>query len=182
MLEAISGKVFATIVTLSVFLFSSYTGNDPSLKGFNSRVGENYLQLRTSLYSAFENDFPDVFRSGSTIPVNFKLTIKGKHQNLYQHTFVNSVNYDPAKGVFNLSLGGMNRKLQTDSYEKMLAEISVFECSIPYQPAWGDVTINLEASLPTVRFQQLQKNVDLMVLWKYKKPRTSTSLNLRKMS
>jgi len=182
MLEAITGKVFATIVTLSVFLFSSYTGNDPSLKALNSRVGENYLQLRTSLSGAFENDFPDVFKSGSTIPVNFKVTIRGKNRNLYQHTFANSVRYDPAKGVYAISVGGMHRDSQTDSYEKMLTEISVFECSIPYQPTWGDVTVTLEASLPTVRFQQLQKNVDLMVLWKYQKPRISTSLRLRKLN
>jgi hypothetical protein len=73
MLEAITGKVFATIVTLSVFLFSSYTGNDPAFRTLNCRAGEKYLVVRSSLISAFDNDFPDVFKSGSRSPSIFSL-------------------------------------------------------------------------------------------------------------
>lgn len=180
MFEAITGKVLATIATLSVFLFSSYTGNDPAFGTLNSRAGESYLQLRTSLVSAFENDFPDVFKSGSTIPVNFRLTIRNRNGVLVNRSFQNSVRYDPANAVYEIKTGGMNRKLQTPSYNAMLSEVSGFECSIPYSPTWGTVTVSLEASLPSVRFEQLQKRVDLMVLWKYQKPKTSTQLSLKK--
>ncbi len=180
MFEAITGKVFATIVSLSVFLFSSYTGNDPAFGTLNSRAGESYLQLRTSLVSAFENDFPDVFKSGSTIPVNFILTIRNKNGVLVNRNFQNSVRYDPAQAVYEVKTGGMNRKLQTPNYHTMISEISGFECSIPYRSSWGIVSVSLEASLPSVRFEQLQKKVDLMVLWKYQKPKINTQLNLKK--
>jgi len=182
MLEALTGKVFATIVSLSVFLFSSYTGNDPAFRGLNSRAGEHYLQLRTSLVSAFDNDFPDVFKSGATIPVNFQLIIRNKSRTLLTRSYQNSVRYNPADAVFDVRTGGMNRKLQTASYPAMIAEVSGFECSLPYDPNWGNVTITLEASLPSVRFEQLQKKVDLMVLWKYQKPKISVQLNLQKIS
>lgn len=180
MLEALTGKVLATVVTLSVFLFSSYTGNDPAFGNLNSRAGDSYLQLRTSLVSAFENDFPDVFQSGSTIPVNFKLLIRNKNGVLVNRNFQNSVRYDPATAVFEVRSSGMNRKLQTANYSAMISEISGFECSIPFSSSWGTVSVSLEASLPSVRFEQLKKKVDLMVLWKYQKPKISTQLNLKK--
>lgn len=182
MQEAITGKVFATIVTLSVFLFSSYTGNDPAFRTLNCRAGEKYLVVRSSLISAFDNDFPDVFKSGSTIPINFQLSIRNKNRSLVSRSFQNSVKYDMANAVYEIRTGGMNRRLQTPSYAAMLAEVSGFECSLPYDPSWGEVSITLTASLPSVRFEQLQKKVDLMVLWKYQKPKVSASLSLQKPS
>jgi hypothetical protein len=182
MLEALTGKVFATVVSLSMFLFSSYSGNDPSLRALSSRVGGNYLQVRTSLVGAFDNDFPDVFKSGTVIPVNFTLSLKSGNRTLTERQFQNRVRFDPGKGIYEVYMGGMNRTIETESYAQMLTEISGFECSIPYNPDWGVVSMRLEASLPTVKFTQLKKPVDLMVLWKYQKPRTSTNLDLRKTS
>ena len=180
MFEALAGKVFATVVSLSMFLFSSYSGNDPSFRAINSRVGGDYLQLRTSLVGAFDNDFPDVFKSGTVIPVDFSLVIKKDSMVLTKAKFQNRVRFDPAKGVYEIYTAGMNRTIKTESYSHMLAEISGFECSIPYNPDWGVVSVRLEATLPTVRFAQLKKAVDLMVLWKYQKPRASVNLDLRK--
>ncbi|GAB1467675.1 hypothetical protein MASR2M64_03540 [Candidatus Cloacimonadota bacterium] len=182
MFEALTGKVFATVVSLSMFLFSSYSGNDPAFRALNSRVGGNYLQLRTSLVGAFDNDFPDVFKSGTVIPVDFSLVIKKGNQVLTKSKFQNKVRFDPAKGVYEIYTAGMNRSITTESYTQMLAEISGFECSIPYNPQWGVVSVHLEATLPTVRFAQLKKPIDLMVLWKYHKPRINNNLDLRKTS
>lgn len=182
MLEALTGKVFATVASLSMFLFSSYSGNDPSFRAINSRVGGNYLQLRTTLVGAFDNDFPDVFKSGTLIPINFDLTIKSGNRVLGEKRYQNRVKYNLSKGTFEIYTGGMNRNLETDSYSHMLAEISAFECSIPYKPEWGVVNVRLEATMPTIKFAQLKKPVDLMVLWKYHKPKVNATLDLRKTS
>ncbi|MDD4310233.1 MAG: hypothetical protein PHO32_07620, partial [Candidatus Cloacimonetes bacterium] len=136
MLEALSGKVFATMVSLSMFLFSSYTGNDPGFRALNSRTGGNYLQLRTSLVSAFDNDFPDVFKSGVRIPVIFTLYIKSGKRTLAEYKYQNTVQYDPSKGSYAVYTAGMNRNIQTTSYQQMIQEFSLFECSIPYRADW----------------------------------------------
>ncbi|PKN71404.1 MAG: hypothetical protein CVU50_10220 [Candidatus Cloacimonetes bacterium HGW-Cloacimonetes-3] len=182
MLEALTGKVFATVASISMFLFSSYSGNDPSFRALSSRVGGNYLQLRTNLVGAFDNDFPDVFNSGTVIPVNFSLSIRSGNRVLAERHFQNRVRYDPGKGTYEVYTAGMNRTIETESYAHMLAEISGFECSIPYNPDWGVVSLRLESSLPTLKFAQIRKPVDLMVLWKYKKPRISINLDLHKTS
>lgn len=180
MFEALTAKVLATVVSLSMFLFSSYSGNDPALRAISSRVGGEYLQLRTSLTGAFDNDFPDVFKSGSVIPVNFKLTIKSGNKKVLERAYQNRVRYNPAKGIYEVYTAGMNRTIETESYAHMLAEISGFDCSIPIKPEWGVVSVQLSASLPTIKFAQLNKPVDLMVLWKYNKPQASASIDLRK--
>jgi hypothetical protein len=180
MFEALTAKVFATVVSLSMFLFSSYSGNDPSFRALNSRVGGEYLQLRTSLSGAFDNDFPDVFKSGSVIPVNYMLTIKSGNKKVLEKAFQNRVRYNPGKGTYEVYTAGMNRTIETESYSHMLAEISGFECSIPIKSEWGIVSVQLTASLSTIKFAQLNKPVDLMVLWKFKKPQIGTTVDLRK--
>ena len=182
MFEAISAKVFATVVSLSMFLFSSYTGNDPAFSALNSKVGESYLQLNTSLISAFDNDFPDVFKSGAKIPVDFTVKIKSGRRTLSERKFQNSVQFDPTKGLFTVYSAGMNRSIQTASYQQMIAGVSDFECSIPYRSNWGQVHISVEATLPTIRFAQINKPVDLMVLWRYQHPKVNTSIVLRSVS
>jgi hypothetical protein len=178
MFEALTAKMFATVVSLSMFLFSSYTGNDPAFRALTGRVGENYLQFRTTLTAAFDNDFPDVFKSGANIPIDFTLQIKSGNKTWLERRYQNRVRFDPATGVYHVHLTGMNRNVQTSSYQQMITEISSFECSVPYNPVWGKVTARLEAKLPTVRFEQINKSVDLMVLWRYQRPSTSISLNL----
>ncbi|MDY0152562.1 MAG: hypothetical protein RBS43_09855 [Candidatus Cloacimonas sp.] len=178
MFEALTAKVFATVVSLSMFLFSSYTGNDPAFRALNAKAGVSYLQFRTTLVAAFDNDFPDVFKSGASIPVDFTLQIKSGNKIRLERKYQNKVQYNPSTGIYYVFIAGMNRNLQTESYQQMLSAISGFECSVPYDSAWGKVSVHLEAKLPTVRFQQINKAVDLMVLWRYQRPSITTYLNL----
>lgn len=178
MFEALTAKVFATVVSLSMFLFSSYTGNDPSFRALNAKAGDSYLQFKTTLVEAFDNDFPDVFKSGASIPVDFTLQIRSGNNIRLQRKYQNRVQYNPSTGIYHVFLAGMNRNLQTASYQQMLSVISGFECSVPYDSGWGKVSVHLEAKLPTVRFQQINKAVDLMVLWRYQRPSITINLNL----
>jgi len=182
MFEALSAKVFTTLASVSMFLFSSYTGNDPGFSNITARVGENYLQVQTKLENAFTNDFTDVFSSGVSIPVVYKLSITSGRSTLLEKRFVNRVRYDHAKGVYFLSLETTNRELELTSQAQMVAQLSAFACSVPYNRNWGKVTVKVEASLSSVRFQQVKEPVDLMVLWKYHKPKISNTLDLKQES
>lgn len=180
MFEALGAKILTTVASVAMFLFSSYTGNDPSLSPLSTRVGDNYLQVETRLENAFVNDFEDIFKSGTTIPVVFKLKIRSGRTVFSEKQFINRVRYDHAKDLYIVSLEGMNRNLQLSSPAELVSELSVLHCSLPYNPKWGKVTLNVEASLAAVRFQQVKGPVDLMVLWKYHKPQVSKNLDLTK--
>lgn len=180
MFEALGAKILTTVASVSTFLFSSYTGNDPSLRPISTRVGDNYIQVETRLENAFVNDFEDIFKSGTSIPVVFKLKIRSGRTVFSEMQFINRVRYDHAKGLYLVSLEGMNRNLQLSSPAQLVSEISALHCSLPYDRKWGKVTLSMEASLSAVRFQQVKGPVDLMVLWKYRKPKASKNLDLTK--
>lgn len=180
MFEALGAKILTTVASVSMFLFSSYTGNDPALRPITARVGDNYIQVETRLENAFVNDFDDIFMSGTAIPVVYKLKIRSGSRTHSEKQFVNRVRYDHAKGLYMVSLEGMNRNLQLSSPAQLVSEISALHCSLPYDRKWGKVTLSVEASLSAVRFQQVKGPVDLMVLWKYRKPKASKNLDLTK--
>ena len=68
----------------------------------------------------------------------------------------------------------------TRSVEEIIKEVSYYSFSIPYQQIWGEVSIRIQAELPKLRFDNADKDVDLMVLWKYKKPSVKSTANLLK--
>lgn len=181
MFEALSGKLLAGVVSLSMLLFSTYKGNDPQLGGISHRTSSSFLYLNTSLVSAFDNDFPSVFASGSTIPVHLDVTLKSDGRVVATRRFVNSVTYDPTTGVYDIKRSGVDRNIKVSDADKVARELSSFECAIPYQLSWGAVDIRMEAWMPAVRFSQIGKDVDLMVLWKYKKPVSKAQINLQRL-
>ncbi|HOH97511.1 MAG TPA: hypothetical protein PL188_04280 [Candidatus Cloacimonadota bacterium] len=181
MFEALGSKLLAGVVSLSMLLFSTYTGNDPKLSGIRHTSSDSYIHLEANLISAFENDFPSIFTSGTTIPVQYQLTFKSGNRTVINRTYTNSVTFDPGKGTYEIRRAGTADAFFTRSYEEMLAVVSLFKVSVPYQVAWGTVHVKLESSLPTVSFAQVDKAVDLMILWKYKKPSAKTQIDLRKI-
>jgi len=178
MFEAIGAKVLSGIVSLSMFLFSSYTGNDPSLRPVSVTMSSSYLQVKTQLDNAFTNDFPEVFRSGVDIPVFFRVEVKSDGNVVYRRTHRSNVKFDPMQGEFTLQQTGTGLTHTYTSYQAMLSAVSTLECSIPLGTNWKTVTISVESYLPEVEFTQIRRRVDLMVLWKYKRPKTSTLFNL----
>jgi uncharacterized protein (UPF0248 family) len=180
MFETIGSKIFSSIVSLSLLLFSSFQGNDPRLSQIRVSKSDSYLYLSGDLISAFENDFPSIFSSGTSIPVHFMLTIKGKSGNLLRRRFTHTVNFDTATGVYTVQKSGKLQEIHSEVIADVIREVSRYSFAIPYQKSWGEVSIKIEAELPRVNFEQLDKEVDLMVLWKHKKPSARANADLRR--
>jgi len=180
MLEALGTKVMAGLVSLSMFLFSSFTGNDPELSSLRATAGNSYLQISTHLEHAFDNDFPELFRSGTAIPIHFKLEIKSGAVVMFTRQYTNSSTYNSATGAWTVSLGSSSRSVKHSAYQQMLADLGSLECSIPYDSSWGVVNVRAEAWMPTVKFDRMDRDLNLMVLWNYKRPVVKARFNLRK--
>lgn len=179
MLETLGAKILSGIVTLSMFLFSSYTGNDPAFTAIRGSMGRSYIQLSTRLAGAFDNDFPDVFRSGTKITVYYKVNIRSKGKLVASREFQNSVQYDSRQNIYTVRLSGTDRGYQTSDYRLMVNDLATMECSMPIQSSWGYSTVEFEAWLPTVYFDKIDKKVNLMVLWNYSRPKLKSEFNLR---
>lgn len=182
MFEALGAKALAMVASLSMFLFSSYSGNDPGLSALRGVPSKNHLQLTTHLNGAFENDFEDVFRSGTLIPIHYKVEIRSKGRIVLTRNFSNSVQYDSRANSYKIINSGMSRTSHAATYEAMLNEASSLECSVPVEQSWGEVNVRLEAWLPTVNFTQIDRRVDLMVLWKFQRPAAKGVIDLRRVN
>lgn len=181
MFEALGAKVLSGIISLSMFLFSSYTGNDPSLKQLSGSMNGSSFHVHTTLENAFTNDFPDVFKSGVTIPIYFNVQVKNGKTIHYNRTHRTSVFFDPMDGVYLVQQTGNGSSNSYSSYRTMIQAISAFECSIPVDGNWGSVNVSIEAYLSTVHFKQINRKVDLMVLWKYNRPQISGTFTLKRV-
>jgi hypothetical protein len=180
MFEAISSKILTGVVSLSMLLFSSFKGNDPSLSVINHRTSSSYLYLSGELLSAFDNDFSSIFASGVPIPIYFNLNIKSGNRTVVNKRFQHVVSFDPVSGVYELQKQGNPEVFRSKAVNEVIRELSLYQLSVPYQSTWGIVSVKLEAELPAVRFQELDQETDLMILWKYKKPAAKTQIDLRK--
>lgn len=179
MLESLAGKVLAGLVSFTTLFLSSYTGNEPTFKPIQSRKGGNYLQIKATLSNAFENDFSDVFKCGKPINIMFKTAVKSGNAIAWEKNYRHTVSYDPMNASWQVYLSETNQNIQFESYRALLNQISTLECSIPIGKNWQTVELSIEARLPKITMEQEKRQIDLMMLWKFKRPVSRSTLNLR---
>ncbi|MCB5264864.1 MAG: hypothetical protein LHW41_01300 [Candidatus Cloacimonetes bacterium] len=180
MFELLGSKVMAGVVALSMLLFSSFQGNDPQLSHIKHYSSSSTLYLSGELLSAFDNDFSTIFASSAPIPVYFKLNIKSGSRTVLSQQLTHLVSFNPATGIYVLRKDGEPEVLRTSSVEQIIKEVSKYRFNIPYESSWGLININIQAEMPLVRLEEGGKEMDLMVLWKYKKPAAKILIDLRK--
>jgi hypothetical protein len=170
MMEGIMGKVMAGWMSLTALMFSSYTGNDPVFKPLECKLGQNYMIVTARLNKAFDNDFRDVFNCGKQVVLNYKIEVRRAGETVRTSTYRHSVTYDPMTAAWELVKSETRQTDIITTYQQLLEEISELECSIPRDMKWREVEIRAEAWLQPVDLPQSGRTVDLMVLWKYKRP------------
>lgn len=181
MFEALGSKILTGVVSLSLLLFSSFKGNDPQLGAINYYASSSTLYLSGELLSAFENDFDSIFASSASIPVYFTLNIKSGSSTVINRQIRHLVAYNPSSGIYVLRKDGDPDILRSSSMQEIITEISQYSFSVPYQSSWGLVTVSIKAEMPVVRLKEMDKELDLMVLWKHKKPSAKIQINLLKL-
>jgi hypothetical protein len=178
MLQGLMGKVMAGLLSVSSLMFSSYTGNDPGLTLLQSRAGQNYLIIRAALDNAFENDFSEVFRCGKPVNIWFRVVIRDGNRNAFARNYCHTVTYDPMNASWELNTSENDVKTIHTDYQAMLDDVAELECSIPRNSSWNSVELRLEAWLQSIELTQPNRTVNLMMLWKYKRPTFKTVLVL----
>jgi hypothetical protein len=172
-------KLLANLVTISVFLFSSFKGNDADFSALKVHNSGNYLILQTKLENSFENDFQDIFQSGKQVDVWFNLEVKQNKDMVHKQVFRHSVQYDPLSTSYKVYLQEQHQTRSVASYPEMLQLLANVEYSLPSKPEWTKIDIQLESYLKSMRIESMNKDIDLMTLWKLKKPVCKTNLDLK---
>jgi hypothetical protein len=178
MLESLAGKVIAGIISVSALMFTSYTGNDPIFLPVQSRVSHNYLQLNVKLDNAFDNDFTDVFKCGMPIHLRYKIEIRQNKRVALTRNYTHTVSYDPMNASWKLFRSEINQTEVFTNYKELVENIAELECSIPLNDRWKIVEVRAESWLPVIKLTQSKRTIDLMVLWKFQRPKVKATLNV----
>lgn len=172
-------KLLANLVTISVFLFSSFKGNDAGFSAMHVQNSGNYLIVQTRLVNSFENDFNEIFQSGKQVDIWFHLVVKENKTELHTQEFRHSVQYDPLASVYKVYLQEQHITRNIKDYSDMIRMISGVEYSFPAKPGWGKINIHLDSYMKSLRIDSMNKDIDLMMLWKLKKPTCKVNLDLK---
>jgi len=169
-LGSLISKVYLNVLAFSVLLFSNYTGNIVDFSSLLTKtVGDN-LVCSTYLTNAFENDFDEIFKSGKEIRVWFEFRALKDNKVIHYEKFYHQVKWNAGKQEYQLNLQEQNYKTNTKSVKELKYLLSVVEYPFYKANHNGNVVIEVNAYLPKIYLETISKEVDLMLLWKMKKP------------
>jgi len=131
--------------------------------------------LVCKLENAFENDFEEIFKSGQSIDIFFSVKIKLNNLLIHEEEFRHSIIFDPLTQLFSIELEDQDLSFTTNSYDELKIIISNIEYSFKDENI-KDCTITMSAYLPKIRLIALNKDFDLMMLWKFNQPELTVKL------
>jgi len=175
MFQILAEKVISGLAAFSMLLLSSYQGNEASFSNYTTSFLDNRMFLECKLENAFDNDFEEIFKSGQIIDVYFSVKIELKNLIIHEEEFKHSIIFDPLTQVFNIELEDQDLTYSTNSYEELKIIISNIEYSFKDENI-HDYILTLNAYLPKIRLEALNKDFDLMMLWKYSEPKFTMKL------
>ena len=175
MFQILAEKVISGLAAFSMLLLSSYQGNEAKFSAYTTSFLDNRMFLECSLENAFDNDFEEIFKSGQSIDIFFSVKIELNNLLIHEEEFRHSIIFDPLSQVFNIELEDQDLTSSTNSYEELKTIISSIEYSYKDEKI-QDYTLTLKAYLPKIRLIALNKDFDLMMLWKYSEPKFTMKL------
>lgn len=162
-------KIFSGIVSFTILLFSSYTGNDPFFTDFLLSRNDSAIVVSTAIANAFENDFENFFKSGKTIAVYYELCIYKNGFCQKRQKFKHTVVYDALTKEYTLLLEEQNLSVSTTEYKQMIDWYSSISVSFD-EELLNNCQIEIKAELRTLTLHSAKKTFDMMTLWKFKTP------------
>ncbi len=168
-----AGKLVSGLVSMTMLLFSSYEGNDASFSEILIGHDSEAIRIRTTLLNAFDNDFDQIFRSGSPVVINYLLDVQRDGEHVETLTFHNIIIFDPMNRYFYIEAEASNFHSFTDSCDELRQIISEIDVFYDHLGVEGTYRFELTASMEKVTLESLEREFDLMLLWKNKIPAIS---------
>ena len=175
MFQILAEKVISGLAAFSMLLLSSYQGNEASFSTYTTSFLDDRMFFECKLENAFENDFEEIFKSGQSIDIYFSVKIGLEGLMIHEEEFRHSIIFDPLTQLFSIELEDQGLSFSTNSYDELKIIISNIEYSFKDENI-HDCTFTLKAYLPKIRLIALNRDFDLMMLWKYNEPKLSAKL------
>ncbi len=171
-------KIVSGLVSLSMAIFSSYQGNDAVFSFLYANLQENHITITAELENAFENDFEEIFKTGKSIDIWFHTSVSSKGVVLEEEEFSHNVTYDPLLDSYLLIKGSTNESIVCENYQCLVEELSKIKWHFRRLKSVSDYDLDVYAHLDKIYFEDMDKEFNLMLLWKNKSPRLKERIKL----
>ncbi len=171
MFESLGNYILKGVITFTLLVLSSYEGNDATFKALQINYLEGAIGIEVQLESAFENDFEEIFKTGKSIDIWFNTSVSSQGIVLEEQDFSHNVTYDPLLDSYLLIKGSTNESLVCEDYQCLVKELSTIKWHFRQLRSVSDYDFSINAHLEKIYFEQMDKEFNLMLLWKNKSPR-----------
>lgn len=178
MFESLGNLILKGVITFTLLVLSSYEGNDASFKALQVNYLEGAIAIEVELDSAFENDFEEIFKTGKSIDIWFNTSVSSKGTVLEEEDFSHNVTYNPLLNSYLLKKGSTHETIVCEDYQCLIKELSLIEWHFRRLKSVSDYDFAISAHLDKIYFEEMDKNFNLMLLWKNKTPRLKERIDV----
>lgn len=178
MFESFGNYILKGVVTFALLVLSSYEGNDASFRSFAVSYLDGSVNVELYLDSAFENDFEEIFNTGKSIDIWFKASVSSQGTVLQEETFSHNVEYNPLIDSYLLTKGDNRQPIVCESYNSLINELSQVKWHFRRLKSVSDYDFLITSHLEKVYFEHMDKEFNLMLLWKNKSPKYKEKIRI----
>ena len=180
MFQALADKILTGIVSFGMMVLTTTEGNNANFAEITSTFYGNRIVFQTELEEAFVNDFEEIFRCGKEIKIFFNIKIKAGKETIHTNEFRHIVTFDPLDQNFNVNLEENELETTTNSYEELIETISQIEYEFEFtnELNYEQLDVTISSFLESIYLDALGKDYDMMMLWKFKKPKVNKRIDL----
>ncbi len=178
MFESFGNYILKGVITFGLLILSSYEGNDARFSSLRLTYLEGAIGIELNLDSAFENDFEEIFKTGKSIDIWFHTSVSSKGVVLEEEEFSHNVTYDPLLDSYLLIKGSTNESIVCENYQCLVEELSKIKWHFRRLKSVSDYDLDIYAHLDKIYFEDMDKEFNLMLLWKNKSPRLKERIKL----
>lgn len=171
MFESLGNYIVKGVITFTLLVMSSYEGNDASFRALQVTYLEGAIGIDVEMDSAFDNDFEEIFKTGKSIDIWFNTSVSSKGTVLEEQNFSHNVTYNPLLDSYLLKKGSTNESIVCEDYQCLIKELSKVKWHFRRLRSVSDYDFSIDAHLDKIYFEQMDKDFNLMLLWKNKRPR-----------
>lgn len=170
MFESLGNYFLKGVITFTLLVLSSYEGNDANFNAFRINYLDGAIGIELKLDSAFENDFEEIFKTGKSLDIWFNTSVSSQGIVLEKEEFSHNVTYNPLLDSYLLLKSSTNESIVCENYQALVKELSKVKWHFRRLKSVSNYDFAISARLDKVYFEQMDKEFNLMLLWKNKRP------------
>ena len=178
MFESLGSYILKGVITFGLLVLSSYEGNDAVFRSLQVNYLEGAVGIELFLDSAFENDFEEIFKTGKSVDIWFHTSVSSQGVVLEEEEFSHNVTYNPLLDSYLLKKGSTNEAVVCEDYQCLVKDLSNVEWHFRRLRSVSDYDFSIYAHLDKIYFEQMDKEFNLMLLWKNKTPRLKERIKI----